>query len=332
MKKIILILLLLLAGINLYSIEFTSKESGPFNFYTDSSNDKIIEKIVDINDNLNSVLKFESSTVKRSIYIINTKEIYDQYISELGIDPREDFVYITYNRPENNKLIIYADNENLERTLKYHITLQYIHHAQNGVPKWYQQGLASYFEDEGIYIESKKTDKYWASFYYLFNTNEDNRVLWDSLSYIRWVRADFTPEYLENLFTNSSVFAKALKYTNEYVSYEDRVTKAITLYNEKMFTKAKNSFLDLINENKEDQTTYYYLGLCLSNLKMYNDAYSNFSKAIDLGSDKNLTYYSIAVNFYNSGNDKSAIKYLEKINPESDINNKSQELLKTIKR
>lgn len=332
MKKLNLTLLLLIAGINLYSIEFTLKESGTFNFYTDSSNDKIIEKIEDINNNLNRILKLESSSVKRSIYIISNKKVYDQYISELGLDPREDFVYITYNRPENNRLIIYINNDNLDRSLKYHITLQYIHHAQNSVPKWYQQGLASYFEDDGIYNESKKEDKYWSSFYFLFNANEDIRVLWDSLSYIRWMSDDFNPGYIEDLFTNSSIFAKALNYTKEYVSYDDRVAKAITLYNEKMFNKARTSFLDLIKENKEDPITYYYLGLCLSNLKMYNDAYSNFSKAIDLGSDKDLTYYSIAVNFYNSGNDKSAIKYLEKINPETNIYNKSQELLITIKR
>lgn len=334
MRKTVTLLLLHIITYNIFTIEFNLLESDGFNFYTTSGNNEIINNIKDFNLELNSTLKFDPSNTPRNIYILDNKEVYNQYLNELGVEPRNDFAYVTYNRPENNRLIIYSGYNNQRKSLYYHLTLQYIDNTQSKTPDWYKKGLASYFEDNGEFNSLKKGNKFWSAFYYLFNTENtnDKRVLWDSLSYIRWNETSFDINDIESLFNENSILAKGVKFTDEYVSYEDKVENSINLYNKKQYNDAKTILDKLIIENETDHTTYYYLGLCLSSLKEYNKAYSMFSKAIDLGAPADLTYYSIAVNFYNSGNDKNALKYLGQIEEKSEVYLKSQELVKTINR
>lgn len=330
-KKVILFLFFSVST-GLFSLDFNLVETADFNFYTLDDNTRIETVITDFNTLLENNLRLKNNEYKRNIYIFKNKADYNKYLSSIELEGRSDFIYIYYSNLEKNKLVLYLDHPEFDASLNYHLALQYIEHYATSAPEWYKKGIASYFEAPEEFNINKEKDTNWAIFYYLFKSEniKDKRILWDSLSYLRWSNDVSKKTIINNLFDENNIKAKATKYINEFETFDDKLKKGITYYNNKDYKKSLTVFNNLININNNKYTLHYYKGLCLSSLGNYNSAYSSFSMALDFGAPKDITYYSIAVNFYNSGDEKEAIKYLNKVSINSDIFNNASKLLKEL--
>lgn len=332
MKKKILLFLYLVISTSLFCIEFNLVESDDFNFYFTGTNNEITSRIIEFNTLLENKLQLRNNHAKRNIYIFSNKTKYNEYLSELEIENRDDFIYVTFSKIENNRLIIFLEHPDFTSSLKYHLTLQYINHYGKDAPEWYKKGLASYMEESGLFNSNKENNINWGIFYYLFNceNSNDKRILWDSLSFLKWSNEKNKDNTIDAIFHENNIKAKATKYIREFETYDDKLQKGIKSYNTNEYTIALKIFNSLLENNNNEYTLHYYKGLSLSSLGNFNKAYSSFSHALDLGAPKDITYYSIAVNFYNSGNKKDTKKYLNKITEDSDVFNSVTQLLKQL--
>lgn len=294
-------------------------------FYTQEESSSLIEKIVEYDKEIDSLLKLGSEK-KRAVYIFKDRETYQDYLRELEVEPREDFIYIEYTESSDNKLLIYKGYKNLDSSLKYHLTLQYIEEYGGAAPEWFKTGLSQYFVYRNLERDLAPKGE-WEVFLYLINNN--SRVLWDSLSYLRWNNK--SPNYIENLFLDESIKDKSRIYLSTILGYKEQIELLKKDYNSGNYQKVLDDSSILIEAHPDRYSTYYYRGLAYSKLSQFSNAYSALSTALDKGAPKDTAYYSIGVNFYIAKEFKNSRKYLEKIESDSPLYDNCQKLLKEIK-
>lgn len=317
----VFLLFITLVSVTLSAQNFNREEGVGIDFYTQESSSELVQWINEFNSEIETLLKLRSDR-DRSIYIFKDLDSYREHLKELGIESREDFIYIEYSNSSENKLLIYKGYSRWESSLKYHLALQYLKEYGASAPGWYKTALAHYFVYKDLDRDvSPRGD--WEQFLYLLNSN--SRVLWDSLSYLRWENS--TPDYIETLFKNEAIQDKSKKYIQTLFSYKELIEAIKNEYQNKKYSKVVSDSNSLIESYPDRYSSYYYKGLALSKLGEYKSAYSTLSKALDKGAPREIVYYSIGINFYLAKDFKQSKNYLLRITPESNLYEKSQKLL-----
>lgn len=356
MKKIFSILIFLIP-ISLFSNEFKDVKTDYF-IYSSSLSKAEISSVISFTEELNTTLNWDLKGNRdgnfRRVVIFKNKELYNNYLESLEIEPRDDFTYAMFNNRERNKLILYLDHKSINKSLSHHLTLQYMDTYFNDAPQWLKIGIATYYEDftsgEGVVRNSRwlpglkekkvsyfsdlinsdedklRQDLAWLLVDYLYNTKDldDRRVLWDSLSYLKWSIDDNKTEVVTDEFNKIPFNKKLDDYLKTLMGYKEYMDLGIKSYNEGNYKNSLDYFNKAMEQENKNYSPYYYLGLTYNKKQEYQKAYSNFSKALDNGAPKDITYYSIGLNFYASRDFPQALKYLNRVTENSQSKYKTQ--------
>lgn len=338
MKKIVFLILFIPEL--LFSNELTQKKTEHFIFKIENGvtiTPQVIEISQNINNELNSLLKLDKTKENREIIILKSLDSYKEYISNLGIDTREDYIFIKYS-DNRSRVVMYQADEIFEISLKHHLILQYMEHFASGSPYWFTLGLATYFEDRGsnrwintlrrsinrdkiftTLIKSEKSDikPYfaWILIDYLINSDvkNHNRLLWDTLSYLKHSGDQNKTLTIENNFKRYNLDSIIFDYLESIKGYEDYMNTAIEYYQNADYMAAIENFKLAIKIEPRYYSPEYYLGLSYSGLDKYTEAYSHFSISLDKGAPKDIVYYSIGINFFLGKEFNNTKKYLSKL-------------------
>ncbi|OQY40607.1 MAG: hypothetical protein B6229_01230 [Spirochaetaceae bacterium 4572_7] len=351
MKFIYYIILLFIPTL-IFSQELTEIKSENFIFETAQSKDAISE-IVDfceeLNKKLNLELKLKNNNNSRRIVILTDKNSYDNYLELLNITPREDFTYANFEDNNRDRVILYLGKANWHGSLAHHLTLQYMDFYGSGAPYWFNLGIATYFDSvdrekklviqniskETLFNNNIEDSTAWLLFDFLFNTNnkEYNRLLWDSLSMLKYSDIEDKEKIINDGFKELSIDIELKNYYANIKGYSDYIEQGIDFYQKNDYKNAISNLTIATELKPKMYSPDYYLGLCYSRMEKYEKAYSHFSLAMEKGADNEITLYSIGVNFYAQKNMDLAKKYLNMvIDFNGKYTNKAELLLNEIKK
>lgn len=344
MKKIVILLLI---PYFLFSQEMNEYKTDTFIFSTPLSISYINdykEYIEGLDIELNKVLSLKNSSDLREIVIFEDQNSYNKYLDILEIPQRDDFIFLKFS-DNRTKVVLYKSDFIDYSNLAHHLTLQYINFYGGNTPKWFNTGIATYFEDYRLNIDFSQSNKWvytlkeslsfdtiytqvikntnkdikpyysWIIIDYLISTEnkEHNRLFWDSLSLLRYKEGKDKSNDLIKLFQKYNLNTDIYNYILSKKGYKEYMDLGIDEYQKNNFDEAILNFKEAILIEPDNYSPEYYLGMCFSNLKKYNEAYSHFSISLDKGASKDIVYYSIGVNFYNNKDFIQAKKYLNKI-------------------
>lgn len=298
----------------------------------------------ELNTILNSSLNLTNRDELREIEVLENIESYHDYLKLLDIPQRDDFVFLEFNN-KKSKVVMYKSEKMHPASLAHHLTLQYLDFYGKGAPLWFNIGIAVYFEDfrqgkpftqnnrwldtlkksnnkNSIFttlINSNAIDikpyNSWILIDYLINTDikEYNRLLWDSLSLLKYNNEPDKQMKITQMFTNFNLDEKLEVYLQTMKGYNDYMDLAIEKYQSEDYLNAIELFKKAIIIEPRNYSPEYYIGLCYSNLENYQEAYSHLSNSLDKNAPKDIVYYSIGISFYKNKEFTKASKYLSKI-------------------
>ena len=156
MKRIaILCVLVLLAGTALTAQESSLNitETDHYRVYSQISE----ENAADAADRLeayfelfNNYLRFDETELqaKLNVRIFDSKDRFDQYLSSIVGETKDNFVYLQYSTVKKSELLCYdmADPAEFESALIRHAFIQVFKSFIKNPPLWLQQGFAVFFE------------------------------------------------------------------------------------------------------------------------------------------------------------------------------------------
>lgn len=342
----------------LFSIELFEVKSENFTLKVENGvtiQDEILKISEDFDNKIEKDLKLKSFKPPREIVILKSLDSYNEYLTTMGIENREDYIFIHYKN-QHSKVVIYQSKEISEISLKHHLVLQYVDHFTSGAPYWFTLGLATYFESsnlnrwvntlrrssnkEKIFTSLLKGSKEnikpyssWILIDYLIKTEnkEHNRLLWDTLSYLKYNNDDSKEKTIIDNFKKQNLDSSIFNYLESIKGYEDYMNTAVEFYQNKEYQKAVFDFKNATLLESNNFSPEYYLGLCYSGLKQYSEAYSHFSLSLDKGAPKDIVYYSIGINFFTNKEFVQAKKYLTKLEDKM-YQNMAQEVLNEIEK
>ncbi len=338
MKKIIFLILLIPKL--LFSNELIETKTENFVFKIEDGvtiTPQVIELSQKLNNELNTLLKLNSTKELREVIILKSLDSYKEYLLNLGIDVREDYIFIKYS-DNRSKVVMYQGDEVLEISLKHHLVLQYMEHFASGSPYWFTLGIATYFEDRGnnkwiktlrrssnrekIFTTLNRSDRSdikpylaWILIDYLINSEikDHNRLLWDTLSYLKYSSDQNKNLTIKNSFKSHGLDKSIFDYLNSIKGYDDYMNIAIEYYQNADYSAAIENFKIAVEIEPGHYSPEYYLGLSYSSLNEYTEAYSHFSSSLDKGAPRDIVYYSIGINFFTNKKFDEAKKYLNKL-------------------
>jgi len=338
MKKILL--LIITVQYSIFSQDLLIKTSDNYNFSYESS----VQNIEDIVKNCESFNSFIDKELKlsrdiglRDILVFKTKTSYNYYLQSIGVKEREDYILIQYSN-NSSKLIIYLDEEDPNKSLNYHLILQYMDFYASDAPYWFTIGISTYYESnnrsnwidllqrtnnkENIFTtllnsdrESIKPYHSWIVIDFLINSKDKgyNRLLWDTLSYIKYSDQENKEQIINRNFSTYKLDKDLYAYLLEQKGYEEYMNIGIDQYQNKEFEKAIKNFLLALKLEENQYSPEYYIALCYSQLEDYNRSNSHFTLSLDKGAPRDVVYYSIGINYFKERNFKQAKKYLDEI-------------------
>ena len=153
MKKAILVLIVLFLGGLLCAEPSYLAKSSYYRVYSDVSTTHAQEMA----DKLDAYFLFYSRYFhfnptklngKLTFKIFDQKGSFNRYLTGIGLERRDTFVFLQYSSPEKNELVgfIEEDTENFHAYLAHYTLIQYLKSFVANPPIWMQLGFAIYFE------------------------------------------------------------------------------------------------------------------------------------------------------------------------------------------
>ena len=161
------------------------------------------------------------------------------------------------------------------------------------------------------------------------------------------------PYYIASLYVNINDTTSAKEYLNKaltlnplnkqakelatYISEkegQEKLTKAVSLYDEKKYIEAITTFDEIISENQKNATVYYYRALCYDALNNYEKAIENYKSTIKYAPEMVIAYYSLGVDYDYTGNyplaKENYKKYVEMSTEDNDYRHYAQQRITEI--
>lgn len=154
MKKIVLSLMFLcsLLGVFAQSTEVFTAESDHYRVYSEISEEHASNTAVKLEalmKTFNSYFRFDPAglPVKLKVQIFNTKDRYDEYLTRVIDETRDDFIYLHYSDLNKSELVGYqTEEQSFDISLTHQGFIQYIRSFIPNPPLWMREGFAVYFE------------------------------------------------------------------------------------------------------------------------------------------------------------------------------------------
>ena len=156
MKKIcalVLFSLFLGASVFAQSPSLYVTETDNYRIYSEIGEDdadSIAKRLEAYLDLFNNYLRFDLTSLeaKMNVRIFENKDRFDEYLTSLVGETRNNFVYIQYSTVKKSELVCYDmdESEAFESALIRHSFIQFLKSFVKNPPYWLQQGFAVFFE------------------------------------------------------------------------------------------------------------------------------------------------------------------------------------------
>ena len=164
---------------------------------------------------------------------------------------------------------------------------------------------AASFRLESFYAQA------WGLVHFLIHSPEKkyNRIIWDAVAALNsntsmvnrkpfsWVPARELKEDFENFILSLKTFNTLIQEGKDYYSAGE-------------YSRAATSFLGAMELNRDNNKSYYYLGLTHYAQKEYDQAEKRYNTALNLGIDPALINYALGVNSFAAKRYTEAEEYL----------------------
>lgn len=187
------------------------------------------------------------------------------------------------------------------------------------------QALSNYQEAIHYYKQAMELD----------NKNADIPFYVASL-YINSNDMNNAKEYLSKSLTLNPLNKQAKELANYIAEKEnqEKITNAVILYDNKKFLEAIAEFDEIITNNQDNATVYYYRALCYDALNNYARAIDDYKQTIKYAPEMTIAYYSLGVDYDYIGNYKEAKanykKYVELSTEDNDYRQYAQKRITEI--
>ena len=272
----------------------------------------------------NRYFNFNPTTLtdKLTVRYFSSKDRFDSYVREVAGRSYEHFVYIDYNHPERNELVIYPTERNFDRLVAHFAFLQFIEGFIESPPLWLREGFAIYFESS-IYNSSTKYVQFQENSGWLDTLRtiilEEELLDWEQfLSHrshdIHAADRHFYPQAwgLASFLVDHRVRATENLFQNVIASLERGASEDENIDNLLRAFRSAFSFQEL-----EDLYSAYILsrpsfqviiqeGINNYNLQKLQDAEQSFYRALAFNRESHVPYYYLGLVNYEKGEHQTA--------------------------
>ncbi len=302
MKRLLLIsiFLIIAMAVHTQTSTFYNYVSDNYRVNSDSSEEaarEVSNKMEAAIKLFNSMLHFDLSdlTVKLKVTIFAEKESFDDYLSKIINQSREDFVYIHYSDLAKSELVGFAkdDTDEFDSSLMHQGFIQFFKAFIPNPPIWLREGLATYL-DNSVYNKTAGTFTYkpnmiWLdSLKSLISVDTSGGAATDSaipLTEFLTMDRDSVQDKLEQFYPQTWGIVTFLMNSNNK-SYNRIIWDSLSILDPNL-TLAANSakiLTEILNWTDYNQITLDFVSY-ISSLKTFNDL---VAEGIDLYTSTSL--------------------------------------------
>lgn len=340
MKRLILFIacFLLTAAFYANSQIYHSYDSGHYHVVTDKSvafSQEIAEKMEAALNMFNKNMHFELSDLssKLKLTIFQSKDAFNNYLTNLINETREDFAYIHYSDITKSELVGFQKEkeDDFNASLLHQGYIQFLKSFIPNPPIWLREGMATYYENSQ-WNETLKSFSFKPNFIWLKNLksivqNSDITKPYIPLEELLTISRDSAKTRIETFYPQAwglvSFLLESENKNYNRIFYDSVSNLNIESDLSENSVNIKNNVFSWIEMNKIEQDYVSYIlslktfndlvqdGINYFTVDDYTSALEDFNKALSLEPNNFISYYYLGLINYSLENYLEAESYYQ---------------------